>query len=70
VLDETAEGLRYVGKTANSVTHEGEEIEFGASNSGNPSFFAAMQTFDGPDTAYLRYTDLTTESVTVTVEEE
>ena len=55
VLDEHASGLRYVGKTGNQVTHSGTPIQFGSANEGNPSFFAAMQSFNGPDTATLRY---------------
>jgi hypothetical protein len=70
VLDTNSEGLRYVGKTDNVVTHEGTPINFGSFNHGNPGFFAAMQTFNGPDTATLRYNDMSETSATVIVEEE
>jgi hypothetical protein len=56
--------------TGNVVTHDGTEINFGSHNEGNPSFFAAMQSFNGPDTATLRYTDMDSEGVVVKVEEE
>jgi len=52
------------------VTHEGTPLAFGSFNHGNPRFFAAMQSFNGPDTATLRYSGLSEGSVTVIVEEE
>jgi hypothetical protein len=62
--------LRYVSTTGNTMDHNPRTIEFGSHNEGQPAFFAAMQSFNGPDTATLRYTSLTNEGVDVKVEEE
>ncbi len=57
-----------VGRTPNAVTHNFYSISFSSVSS--PRFFGAIQTFDGADTAALRYRNLTTTSVQVKVEEE
>jgi len=58
-----------VGVTANSVTHNFATINFGSSVI-NPILIADMQTFDGPDTAALRYRNLSATTVEIKVEEE
>ena len=60
----------YIGKTGNSVSDAGMTIDFNANNDGVPALFAAMQSFNGPDTATLRMSDLTDSTVTIKVEEE
>ena len=55
--------------TGNRVTHRWHALTFGAAYKA-PAFLAAMQTFDGGDTAGLRYTNLGTTGVQVFVEEE
>jgi len=50
------------GRTSNSVTHKPKKINFGG-DYGEPILLAAMQTFDGPDVAGLRYEELTASSV-------
>ena len=57
------------GRTSNSVTHKPKKINFGG-DYGEPILLAAMQTFDGPDVAGLRYEELTASSVTLFIEEE
>ncbi|MEM8961476.1 MAG: trypsin-like peptidase domain-containing protein [Acidobacteriota bacterium] len=66
----TANGHTFVvGRTGNSVTHNFTTINFGQSL-GSPVFLAAQQTFDGGDTATVRYQSLTASSVQVQVDEE
>ncbi|MFC4879154.1 gp53-like domain-containing protein [Microbulbifer halophilus] len=57
-----------VGRTSNSVTDSWKSI--GYSSVSSPKMIAAMQTFDGGDTAVLRRKNLTSSSVQVKVEEE
>jgi len=57
------------GFTGNLVTHNWHGQSFGR-NLSEPRIFADMQTFDGGDTAALRYTNLTSSSVEMKVEEE
>jgi hypothetical protein len=66
----TVAGRRVVvGRTGNSVTDAWSTVSF-ANSVNTPSFFAAMQTFDGSDPAAVRYRNLGTSSVQVKVEEE
>jgi len=58
-----------VGHTPNQVTHNQFQIDFGNDYQA-PIFLAAMQTAAGPDPAALRYTELTSASATIFVEEE
>jgi hypothetical protein len=58
-----------IALTGNNVKHTPKKIDF-EGGKGKPSFFAAMQTFNGPDTATLRYRGLSARAVKVHVEEE
>ncbi|MFC4549086.1 S8 family peptidase, partial [Halorussus sp. GCM10023401] len=58
-----------VGRTADAVDHGWHRIDFERSYD-DPHFVADMQTYHGPDTAGLRYRNLTGSSVEVRVEEE
>jgi hypothetical protein len=58
------------GTTGNTVTDDWHRIGFGENYGGAPGFLANMQTFDGSDTAGLRYRGLSGTSVGVMVEEE
>ena len=58
-----------VGRTGNDRRHTYSTINFGGTYT-NPVFLAAMQTFDGGDTAAMRMRNLSTTSVQVSVEEE
>lgn len=51
------------------MNHRPSQISF-TGGKGKPSFFAAQQTFNGPDTATLRYRALKAKGVKVHVEEE
>ncbi|MEM9783532.1 MAG: hypothetical protein AAF899_13785, partial [Pseudomonadota bacterium] len=55
--------------TMGAVNHNFSAAEFGAID-GEVGLLAAMQTFNGSDTAALRYEDLTGSSVRIKVEEE
>jgi len=57
------------GFTGNFVTHDWHGQNFGR-NFSAPLVFADMQTFDGPDPAALRYTNVSASSVDLKVEEE
>jgi hypothetical protein len=57
-------------KTANAVTHAWYNINFGQSFSAAPRFIAALATYDGADSAHLRYQSLTSSGVQVMVEED
>ncbi len=69
-MSEGTDGHSNVGKTGNAVNHDPHTISFGTDQSNPPFFFAAMQTFNGPDTATLRMRSLASASVQVHVEEE
>jgi hypothetical protein len=67
----TIGGLRYeVGRTGTVVTEGMHRISFGSSFSGPPAFLAHIQTFNGCDTATLRWQNKTSTSVYVQVQEE
>jgi hypothetical protein len=67
----TLGGLRYeVGRTGTVVTEGMHKISFGSSFSGPPAFLAHIQTFNGCDTATLRWQNKTGTSVYVQVQEE
>ena len=51
------------------MTHNPYQINY-SGGSNNPSFFAAMQTFNGPDTATLRQRGMSATGLKVHVEEE
>jgi len=70
VMNRQAEGQFYVSKSENAVTHMQSEMPYATTNAGRPSFFAAMQTYNGPNTATLRATAVGEESAVVFVEEE
>lgn len=59
-------------QTANVVTHNWYQISFGQSFGQAPRFVAALATYDGGDSAHLRYsrTSLTTGGVKVMIEED
>jgi hypothetical protein len=52
------------------VTHNWQQVSFEGSYAGSALFLGGMQTFGGPDTAGLRYRNLSGSSVDVRVEEE
>ncbi|MDA8746064.1 M60 family metallopeptidase, partial [Rubripirellula amarantea] len=58
--------------TSNGVTHTGTTLSFSfdAGFSSTPAFLASMQTFNGGDTASVRYTSLDNDSISFLVEEE
>lgn len=56
-------------RTGNSITDNWSKIEFNQEYK-NPVFLSDMQTFDGPDTAGLRYRNLASTGVEIFVEEE
>jgi len=55
---------------SNDVDHTDKRIDFAAQGNENPYFFAAMQSFNGPDTATLRYKSLAPDHAVIFVEEE
>jgi hypothetical protein len=63
---------QYISETGNTVTHEWFNQPFGAQagDGTKPAFFGQMQTFNGPDTATLRYQNLDNNGATFKVEEE
>lgn len=64
------EGARFeAGRTDDVVTHKWHRIHFQRTYT-DPRFVATIQTYDGPDTAGLRYRNLTSDSVDVRTEEE
>merc|ERR1719498_206101 len=69
-MNKQTEGKRFIATTDNEVTHEPYEVSFESDNEGNPSFFAAMQTYNGGNTATLRNTEISENSAKVMVEEE
>jgi len=62
-------GKRFIA-TQDRVTHVPVELAFESQNNGKPSFFAAMQTYNGPNTATLRNTQITQFMAKIFVEEE
>jgi len=54
-MNKQTSGKRYIA-TSDGVTHQPAMVKFETTNQGNPSFFAAMQTYNGPNTATLRNT--------------
>ncbi len=58
------------GATPDAVTHDWHTLTFRQSYSAPPVMLAAMQSFDGSDTAALRYRDLGANAVELFVEEE
>ena len=59
-----------IGRTANSVTHHFQALPFYEPFSSPPVFLAGMQTFDGPDTAAVRWQKKQPDGIEVKVEEE
>lgn len=63
-------GLSYqVGQTGDSITHEWEPINLSGFNS-SPNFLASLASYDGSDSAGLRYRNLNTNSVDIKIEED
>ena len=58
-----------VKRSSESLTHQWKRITFSRSYD-SPRFIANLQTFNGLDTAQLRYRNLTSDSVELKVEEE
>ncbi|MEL4897155.1 Ig-like domain-containing protein [Crocosphaera sp. Alani8] len=58
------------GSTTDSVTHELFNINFGGQFTDIPHFLADLATYDGPDPSALRFQNLTTNGVEVTVQED
>jgi hypothetical protein len=64
-------GVKYeAGTTPDTVTDDWHRIGFAQDYGSTPSFVAGMQTYDGSNTAGLRYKDLGGSSVSIRVEEE
>lgn len=59
-----------VGSTGDTVGSDGKRISFEQDAGSDPVFIARMQSFDGPNTAQLRYSNLGATGVNVFVEEE
>ena len=59
-----------IGRTANSVTHHFQAVPFYEPFSSPPVFLAGMQTFDGLDTAAVRWREKQPTGIEVKVEEE
>ena len=66
----TGNSLFEAGLTSNAVTHTDFEFDFAAAFAGTPAFFANMQTYDGADTATVRYRILDSDGVKIFLEEE
>jgi hypothetical protein len=64
-----ASGLGFEAGT-DSVNHENTRINYQRDFRGEPGFFAAIQTFDGTDTATVRYRNLSKDWARVFIEEE
>ncbi|WP_198648796.1 SdrD B-like domain-containing protein [Cyanothece sp. BG0011] len=58
------------GSTGNTVTHELFNINFGDQFTEIPHFLANIATYDGPDASALRFQNLTSNGVEVTVQED
>jgi hypothetical protein len=58
------------GLTGDQVAHNWFNLGFGVRFNDTPQLFASMNTFDGPDTATLRYQNLSKNNVKIMVEEE
>ena len=58
------------GRTGNHVTHTAYDLQFQSNFTASPAFLASMQTFNGGDTATVRYRSLTEDSATIYIEEE
>ena len=67
---ENSDTLMEARRTTNVVTDEWSRIDFDRTYRDPPHFMADLQTFDGSDTAGLRYRNLTGTGVDVFVEEE
>jgi len=52
-MNKQTEGKRFIA-TQDKVTHVSSEFKFENEMNGTPSFFAAMQTYKGRNTATLR----------------
>ena len=59
-----------IGRTANSVTQKFQALPFYEPFSSPPVFLAGMQTFDGPDTAAVRWQKKQPTGIEVKIEEE
>jgi len=64
-------GLDYtVGSTPDEVNHHWYDLDFGDNFAQEPNFLAQLASYDGPNSAGLRYRNLTDEEVQVFVEED
>ncbi|MDJ0728888.1 MAG: hypothetical protein QNJ33_02740 [Crocosphaera sp.] len=64
-------GVTYqAASTSNSVTHDLFNINFGGEFTDIPHFLANIATYDGPDASALRFQNLTTNGVQVTIQED
>ena len=67
----TINGLDYtVGSTPDSVDHNWYNLDFDADFQSSPNFLAQLASYDGPNSAGLRYRNLTGDRVQVFVEED
>jgi len=58
------------GSTPDSVTHNWYNLDFQPNFANSPNFIAQLATYDGPNSAGLRYQNLTEDNVQVKVEED
>ncbi len=67
----TSNGVTYqAASTDDSVTHKLFNINFGGEFTNIPHFLANIATYDGPDPSALRFQNLTTNGVQVTIQED
>ncbi|MDJ0844651.1 hypothetical protein [Crocosphaera sp.] len=67
----TSDGVTYqAASTSDSVTHDLFNINFGGEFTDIPHFLANISTYDGPDPSTLRFQNLTTNGVQVTIQED
>lgn len=58
------------GHTGNSVNHQGYDLNFSQDFSNEPHLLASLASFNGSDSAGLRYQNLSDTSVTIVLEED
>ena len=67
----TSNGSLYeAGNTGVAVTHNNFNLSFASGFAAPPVFLASMQTFNGPDPAYVRYNSLSASDAVIYLDEE
>jgi len=69
-LSESVAGLVQIGRTAENTNHQWRNVNFAAEQPVKPVFFCMMQTFNGSDTANVRYRNLGPWRAQVQIDEE